>query len=222
VQSLIHDYEADRQDLRKAAQLARTDAERTALRRHHGANPAFYAGGLLYLGDAARAHLDGLRRLGIGQPASQIIGVDLAGKPMKLSDYRGKVVALYFCGRGQLDSAVGGPAPITVEVREVTRRFEGRPFALLGVATDGGDRAAFQGALEASGLPARFWWDPGQDGKPGPIQTAWNARIDLYVLDRHGVIRYKHVVRRELFEKAVATLFKEFLEERKRGKTSRD
>jgi hypothetical protein len=33
--------------------------------------------------------------------------------------------------------------------------------------------------------------------------------MDVYVLDRHGVIRYKHVLRPELFEKAVATLLKE-------------
>ena len=78
---------------------------------------------------------------------------------------------------------------------------------MLGVTTVGlgrdGDREVCQSSLKASGLPARFWWDIGQDGKPGPIQTAWNARIDLYVLDHRGVIRYKHVFQPELFEKAV-------------------
>ena len=38
----------------------------------------------------------------IGQPAPEIDGVDLDGRPMKLSDYRGKVVAIYFCGPIQL------------------------------------------------------------------------------------------------------------------------
>jgi hypothetical protein len=48
-----------------------------------------------------------------------------------------------------------------------------------------------------------------QNGNPGPIQAAWNARMDLYVLDGRGVIRYKHVFRPEVFVKAVTTLLKE-------------
>jgi len=94
---------------------------------------------------------------------------------------------------------------------------------LLGVASerpnfDGekprADRAEFQNALEASKLPARFWFDPAQDGKAGRIQTAWNTWGTLHVLDHHGVIRYKHVVRPELFENAVARLLKELADER--------
>lgn len=36
--------------------------------------------------------------LAVGQPAPEITGVDLHGKPMKLSDFRGKVVVLDFWG----------------------------------------------------------------------------------------------------------------------------
>lgn len=36
--------------------------------------------------------------LAVGQPAPEIVGVDLNGEPMKLSDYRGKVVVLDFWG----------------------------------------------------------------------------------------------------------------------------
>jgi hypothetical protein len=80
---------------------------------------------------------------------------------------------------------------------------------------------------EIGRLPERFrsalvlcylWWDIGQDGKPGPIQNAWNARLDLYVLDHRGVIRFKHVFQPELFEKAVATLLKEQKDELGRSK----
>ena len=63
--------------------------------------------------------------------------------------------------------------------------------------------------LHASGLPARFWWDQDPDGKPGPIQTAWNGRVDLYLIDPQGIIRYKHVLVPELLEKAVTALLKE-------------
>jgi hypothetical protein len=107
-------------------------------------------------------------------------------------------------------------------VRAVAESHASDSFALLGVTTVAPgrkfDRTAFQTSLKASGLPARFWWDIGQDGKPGPIQSAWNARTDLYVLDRRGVIRYKHVFRPRLFEKAVATLLKEQKDELGRSK----
>ena len=165
-------------------------------------------------GDAARLYLHALRDLAIGRPAPEIEGVNLDGKPMKLSDYRGKVVALYFCGPIQLSAdGTAKPAPVTVTVREVALRHAKEPFALLGVATSSPgravDREAFKRSLQAGRLPGRFWWDQGPDGKPGPIQTAWNARVDLYLIDPQGVIRYKHLLVSELLEKAVTELLKE-------------
>jgi len=71
------------------------------------------------------------------------------------------------------------------------------------------DRNAFNALLKTSGLPARFWWDSGQNNQPGPIQTAWNARLNLYVLDHRGVIRYKHLLRDDALEKALTTLLRE-------------
>jgi len=165
-------------------------------------------------GAAARLYLHELKDLGVGKPAPEIEGTDVDGRPMKLSDYRGRVVAIYFCMPNQLRAdGTGRPAMITESVRGVAERHANDPFALLGVSTVSpgrtSDREAFKSSLKASALPARFWWDISQDDKPGPIQTAWNARIDVYVLDRHGAIRYKRVLHPELFEKAVATLLKE-------------
>jgi hypothetical protein len=165
-------------------------------------------------GEAAQLYLRELKDLSIGRPAPEIDGIDLDGRPMKLSDYRGRVVAIYFCMPNKLQAdGTGRPATITESVRGVAETHAKDSFALLGITTVGPgrnwDREAFKTSLKASGLPARFWWDIGQDGKPGPIQTAWNAGLDFYVLDHHGVIRYKHVFRPELFEKAVATLLKE-------------
>ena len=164
-------------------------------------------------GEAAQFSLHELRDLGIGRPAPEIDGIDTDGRPMKLSDYRGRVVAIYFCSPIQLRATgTGRPASITEWVRSVAERHATDPFALLGVTTVGArpdnDPEAFKTSLKASRLPARFWWDIGPDGKPGAIQTAWNAHVGLYVLDHHGVIRYKQIFRPELFEKAVATLLK--------------
>ena len=49
-------------------------------------------------GERAKAVLFELDALAIGKPVPDIVGEDLDGKPMKLSDYRGKVVLLDFWG----------------------------------------------------------------------------------------------------------------------------
>ena len=48
------------------------------------------------VGDQARTELFEIRYLAIGKEAPEIEGVDQEGQPLKLSDYRGKVVLLYF------------------------------------------------------------------------------------------------------------------------------
>ena len=50
------------------------------------------------LGDQAKGLLNEARNLGIGKTAPEITGTDVNGKPLKLSDYRGKVVLLDFWG----------------------------------------------------------------------------------------------------------------------------
>ena len=50
------------------------------------------------VGEAASSALFELRNLSIGKVAPEIIGEDLDGTPMKLSDYRGKVVVIDFWG----------------------------------------------------------------------------------------------------------------------------
>ena len=50
------------------------------------------------LGDVAEKRLFRMRHLSVGKVAPDIQGEDIAGKPMKLSDYRGKVVMLTFWG----------------------------------------------------------------------------------------------------------------------------
>lgn len=50
------------------------------------------------LGDNAKGELFEVRNLGIGKPAPEIEGQDVDGKPLRLSEYRGKVVVLDFWG----------------------------------------------------------------------------------------------------------------------------
>jgi hypothetical protein len=50
------------------------------------------------LGKTAKGELYEIRNLALGKPAPEITGEDLDGKPMKLSDFKGKVVVLDFWG----------------------------------------------------------------------------------------------------------------------------
>jgi peroxiredoxin len=50
------------------------------------------------IADKAAGELFEIRNLAIGKTAPDIVGDDLDGKPLKLSDYRGKVVVLDFWG----------------------------------------------------------------------------------------------------------------------------
>lgn len=54
--------------------------------------------GEIKLGDLAGRELFEMRHLQPGKPAPVIVGEDINGKPMKLSDFRGKVVLLDFWG----------------------------------------------------------------------------------------------------------------------------
>jgi hypothetical protein len=48
------------------------------------------------VGDTAKMELFAIRHLAVGKEAADIEGPDQDGVPFKLSDYRGKVVLLYF------------------------------------------------------------------------------------------------------------------------------
>lgn len=48
------------------------------------------------VGEWARSELDEIRRLSVGKPAPEMAGKDQDGADFKLSDYRGRVVLLYF------------------------------------------------------------------------------------------------------------------------------
>lgn len=137
------------------------------------------------LGTIAEQNLFDLRNLSIGSPSPETSGVDIEGKPMRLTDYRGKVVVLSFWGTWC------GPCMSMVPYeRTLVKRLEGKPFALLGVDADE-DREKARKVMAAEGMTWPSWWD-GRNSN-GPISSRWNVRgwPTFIVLDHRGVIRFK-------------------------------
>lgn len=90
--------------------------------------------------------------------------------------------------------------------REMVVRLKDKPFALIGINSDG-DRSALQKILEKE----KITWRQAVDGSTeGPIATAWNVQgwPTIYILDAKGVIRYKNL-RDKPMEDAVLTLLGE-------------
>ena len=140
------------------------------------------------LAEDARAELDEIRNLAVGKPAPEINGTDLDGVPLKLSDYRGKVVLLTFwagwCGSGRDFASLE---------RSLAEPMRGRPFVLLGVNSDG-DMVKLKEQMNVEHITARSWCDGGGNANtPGPIARRFNVHgwPSLYLLDAHGIIRHK-------------------------------
>jgi RNA polymerase sigma factor (sigma-70 family) len=134
------------------------------------------------LAAAARRELSYMPTFRVGSVAPEIDGLDIDGKPMRLSDYRGKVVLLFFWGdssplcRSEYDA-----------VLEAIHAAAGKPFILLGINSDT-DRSAVQKLVRSKEPFAHCWLEGSTNG---PIAQAWQVKNwpMTYVLDTQGRIR---------------------------------
>ena len=122
-----------------------------------------------------------------GSPAPEIDGLDIDGAPLRLSSYRGQVVLLVFW------STTCGPCMRMVPFeKELLKRMENQPFALLGFNGDT-DEAQLKRIIREKGITWCSWRMAGEDFSA--IARAWAPEgvPTLYAIDRRGIVRYKFV-----------------------------
>ncbi len=74
--------------------------------------------------------------------------------------------------------------------RSLVQRYQGRPFALVGVNTDP-DVATLKQVQNDGTFPGRSFWD----GQHGPICAEWNIEgfPTIYLIDAKGMVRFTHL-----------------------------
>ncbi|MCX6880158.1 MAG: TlpA disulfide reductase family protein [Verrucomicrobia bacterium] len=72
-----------------------------------------------------------IRFLTKGRIAPELLGADSGGRPLKLADYRGKVVVLLFWNSGMPEAG-----RVLEMVTAMEKKFAGKPFAVIGVNND--------------------------------------------------------------------------------------
>jgi len=135
--------------------------------------------------------------LTVGKTAPEITGRDLDGTEFRLSDYRGKVVALIFSGEWCGICRTEYPYE-----RLLLDVYKDWPFAILGVDSDA-DRDSTRKAMADRGLAYRTWWDGYlPDSTAGPIVTGWDVTgwPTVYILDAKGVIRFVDLRQEDLLK----------------------
>ncbi len=140
------------------------------------------------LGEAARSELHEIRDLAVGKPAPEISGTDLDDLPLKLSDTKGKVVALVFWA-----SWCGTYRGLFADERSLTTMMHDRPFVVLGINNDE-DRNKARDHVKKDQVTWRSWFDGGGNfSNLGPISREFNIGMfpTIYLLDHQGVIRHK-------------------------------
>ena len=136
---------------------------------------------------------------GIGLEHPEINQNDAFGKPMRLSDFRGKVVVLMFSFKG-----CGPCERMYPGNRQLIKDLEDAPFVFLGVMGDEKIDTVIE-SVEKKTITWRVWWD----GKEKSISQAWNIQgwPETYVIDKEGIIRYRGLRGQEL-SKAVRKLLR--------------
>ncbi len=138
---------------------------------------------LATLGEQAAGALLRLNALEVGRPFPELGGIDLNGRPVKISDFRGKVVAISFWA-----SWCGPCMGMVPDEKALVERMKGRPFVLVGVNGDNSVEDA-----KATAVKTGMNWRSLHGGGIGDGGIAVNLGISawptIFLLDGEGIIR---------------------------------
>jgi len=118
------------------------------------------------------------------EESREIVGTDLDGNELKLSEFRGKVVLLVFWASDQ------GDDPLTQTcLKRLQKRYDSAPFRVLGVNGDAARPLAKQTAQRN-----RFDFHSFYDGPNGPIARQWGVLEypTFYLLDHRGAVEERY------------------------------
>ncbi|MFG0288359.1 MAG: TlpA family protein disulfide reductase [Rhodopirellula sp. JB044] len=140
----------------------------------------------------------------IGKTPPSIDCKDANGNRMKLSDFHGKVVVLFFSFKG-----CGPCERLYPANRKLIDEMADEPFAFLGVQGDETIETIHK-SLESGEITWRVWWD-GEDNRHS---ARWNIEgwPSTFVLDKSGIMRFRGLRGKELAT-AVRILLKENAEQ---------
>ncbi len=131
----------------------------------------------------ADKYKDVLPELSVGKPLPDFTVEDLAGRKVKLSDLRGKVVVLSILSTQDKQAAV-----IADHQRELAKKYEGQPLALVNVFVDEKKDAVTE-FLKKHPTPGTNSWVGSKDN----LLEDWNLPKTpaTFTLDAKGDIRYR-------------------------------
>jgi thiol-disulfide isomerase/thioredoxin len=186
-------------DDERKAKFAEATAKLTALAAEHGSVEIKNRLGKT-VGEAAKKKQFFIDNLTIGKTAPDFECELLDEKKAKISDYRGSVVVV------DIWATWCGPCKAMIpHERELVSRLKDKPFKLVSVSADE-KKETLTKFLEKEEMPWTHFWN----GSKGNMLETYQVRFypTIYVLDKKGVIRYKHT-RGEKMDAAVEELLKE-------------